>query len=238
MAQHPNLKPGNLARLHSAAQARGGECLAAEYVGVCAPYRFRCAQGHEWQTPGANVLDGTWCRQCAIELRRGRPQPEAAKRKSSATQLAPDGLLRLRLQAEAQGGTCLAEEYLGVRSKYRFRCREGHEWENSGLNVLRGQWCSLCRREDWRLTLGHAQQAAEARGGLCLSSHYKDCKTKLAWQCDLGHTWQATLASIRHRGSWCPDCANLAKISNRHSKAWQRYAAANTHHLTAAPPEG
>lgn len=39
----------------------------------------RCAQGHEWQTPGSNVLAGT-----------------TAKRQSSLKQGTPDGLRRLQ----------------------------------------------------------------------------------------------------------------------------------------------
>ena len=237
-ASPPNLKPGNLLRLHNIANARGGRCLSEQYLGVLAPYRFRCAHGHEWQTPGSNVLAGTWCRQCVVEARRGKSQPETARRQSSLTRRAPDGLRRLQQQAAVQGGRCLSEQYLGVNHSHRFRCDQGHEWDNLAMNVLRGQWCSLCRRESWRLTLAHAQQAALTRGGRCLSSTYVDCKTKLTWECDRGHIWSAPLATIRHRGCWCPDCASLARISNRNSKAYQRYADAGKRLLGETPPDG
>jgi len=238
VSDSPNLKPGNLLKLHDIARTRGGQCLSEQYVGVLQPYRFRCARGHEWHTLGSNVLAGTWCRQCVVEARRGRSQPETAKLKSSLSQRAPDGLLRLQQQAEMQGGQCLSEQYLGVNFKHRFRCAEGHEWDNLAMNVLRGQWCKLCRREAWRLTLADAQQAAQAHGGRCLSTAYVDCKTKLTWECDRGHTWSAPLATIRHRGCWCPDCASLARISNRNSKAHQRYADAGKRLLGGTPPDG
>lgn len=64
------LDPQGLGHLRAAAQAKGGQCLTADYRRQAATYRFRCASGHEWQTTGQNVLNGTWCRRCAGEARR------------------------------------------------------------------------------------------------------------------------------------------------------------------------
>jgi hypothetical protein len=53
---------------------------------------------------------------------------------------------------------------------------------------------------------------AEQRGGKCLSSRYVKATSPLEWRCALGHQWQASLASISRRNTWCPVCAGTRKL--------------------------
>lgn len=46
---------------------------------------------------------------------------------------------------------------------------------------------------------------AKSRGGECLSTEYKDIKTKMKWKCAFGHTWEAT-PRLHLTGHWCPQC--------------------------------
>jgi hypothetical protein len=55
------------------------------------------------------------------------------------------------------------------------------------------------------------KRIAESKGGKCLSNVYLNNKTKLEWQCEKGHVWQAKSLSIK-RGSWCPYCAGKATM--------------------------
>ena len=55
-------------------------------------------------------------------------------------------------------------------------------------------------------TLKQMQAFAKERGGKCLSTAYGDAHTKLQWQCQEGHEWEATPGSIKS-GRWCPECA-------------------------------
>ncbi|CAE8740646.1 unnamed protein product [Polarella glacialis] len=57
-----------------------------------------------------------------------------------------------------------------------------------------------------KLVLEVAQQLAASRDGICISTTYVDTRTPLTWQCHKGHTWLATLASLRYRLTWCPHC--------------------------------
>ncbi|NNN04523.1 MAG: zinc-ribbon domain-containing protein [Elusimicrobia bacterium] len=51
------------------------------------------------------------------------------------------------------------------------------------------------------------REIARARGGRCLSRKYINSKTKLWWQCGVGHKkWAARPANIKV-GSWCPECS-------------------------------
>ncbi len=122
------LKDG-LQLLVQAARERGGVCLSETYLGQAQHHRFRCAEGHEWQS--TEVLRGAWCGICAI----------AAKR--TQYRLA-NGLARLQQAAIDKGGLCLSQTYEGSKMRYRFRCGKGHAWETLGALILRGAWCLAC----------------------------------------------------------------------------------------------
>lgn len=199
-----------LARLHAASRARGGRCLADRYDGVLAQYTFECAEGHRWQTAGGRVLRGSWCRQCA-NAHVGDVLRHA------------DGLAMLQAKAEANGGECLDEQYLGTHRRHRFRCSEGHEWAVKAGNILRGSWCARCGIERQRLTIEDARRVAHERGGACLSDEYINARSRLTWQCHRGHVWPANLDNVKNKGKWCPDCRNLNLITNAKTKARQRY---------------
>jgi nucleoside-diphosphate-sugar epimerase len=54
-------------------------------------------------------------------------------------------------------------------------------------------------------TLKDMQELAKSRGGQCLSTAYKDIKSKLKWKCAFGHEWEASPRSPL-TGIWCPKC--------------------------------
>jgi len=204
--------PDGLARLRQAAQDKGGLCLSDAYMGSKHTYRFRCGKGHEWQTLGALVLRGAWCLACVDE------------RKGERLLLA-DGFARLLQMAADKGGLCLSDAYLGGKRHYRFRCERGHEWDANAASIFRGGWCSICAHAARRLGIEAARATAQARGGQCLSQSYVGTSVKMEWMCDRGHTWHARFGKIR-RGQWCPQCAHMARISNKNSTARRRYEAA------------
>lgn len=57
-----------------------------------------------------------------------------------------------------------------------------------------------------RLTKSDADEAAQAKGGQCLSETCGGSQEKLRWRCAEGHEWLATLASVRNLKTWCPHC--------------------------------
>lgn len=50
------------------------------------------------------------------------------------------------------------------------------------------------------------QEIARSRGGRCLSATYIDNNTRMEWECSEGHRWFASTSSVKHGGSWCPQC--------------------------------
>ncbi|MFH1520520.1 MAG: hypothetical protein ABID61_02655, partial [Candidatus Micrarchaeota archaeon] len=57
-----------------------------------------------------------------------------------------------------------------------------------------------------KLTIQNMKILAEKRGGKCLSNNYYDAHSKLTWQCNDGHVWEANSNKIQ-QGRWCPICS-------------------------------
>lgn len=51
--------------------------------------------------------------------------------------------------ARSRGGECLSEKYINSKTKLRWRCSEGHEWEAIPNNVKNHhRWCPFCYVEN------------------------------------------------------------------------------------------
>nr|QBK85886.1 MAG: uncharacterized protein LCMAC101_04810 [Marseillevirus LCMAC101] len=175
------------------AQAKGGECLSGEYIDSRTRMRWKCRNSHEWETTFSKVKnDGSWCPRCQFDKKMCNLE--------EAQRLATE-----------RGGECLSEKYVDVKSKLRWKCGEGHEWETS-LDVVKhnNSWCRKCYDINRRCGLDEAQDAAKKRGGICLSDQYINCREKMEWECSKGHTWFAQYDGIK-RGKWCPICGRAKK---------------------------
>jgi len=115
-------------------------------------------------------------------------------------------LERMQEAARTLGGECLSTEYRNLFTPMRWRCALGHEWQAQGQNVRRGRWCLRCSGK-MRGTIEEMRAIAESRGGRCLATTCKNMSTKLRWQCQHGHRWNARPHLVK-LGRWCPKCAN------------------------------
>jgi hypothetical protein len=181
--------------LHALAASRGGNVLSDYYMNGATKRRWRCAEGHEWEAIPSSIKRGSWCPICGD--------------KRAATKRAHT-IDHMKALAEAKGGICLSENYASVKSRLRWRCAEGHEWETQASVILAAHWCPKCA--GWRsgrkyaLTLEEIRKTAKERGGDCLSDSYLNAQQKLTWRCAKGHVWRTNANSIRG-GTWCPICA-------------------------------
>jgi hypothetical protein len=115
-------------------------------------------------------------------------------------------LSKYREIAISKGGDCLSEAYITSQTKLKWRCAEGHEWPATPNSIQQGAWCPTCANRP-PLSLAEAKAIANSRGGDCLSQQYRNCHDKMKWVCSEGHEWEASLTSIKHNKSWCPECA-------------------------------
>ena len=176
--------------IRDAALAKGGKCLSPRYLGTRAHYRFRCAEGHEWESWPQVILNGHWCPQCASRDRG------LARRMTIET---------MQEIASSRGGKCLSKTYRNANSPLLWECAKGHQWMAIPNSVKRGSWCLQCSGRA-RLTIEEMRNIAATRGGKCLSKRYVNNQTALRWRCEQGHDWRARPADIK-QGRWCPKCA-------------------------------
>ena len=186
----------DLEELRGIAISRDGSLLSDYYINNSTKLRWRCAEGHEWEAVPSSIKQGSWCSICG-DKRAGR------KRANTIDEM--------KALAAAKGALCLSNSYGSVKSRLRWRCAAGHEWETQASVIIAGHWCLKCESlrlgRKYALTLEQIQTTARERGGQCLSDTYLNAREKLTWRCAKGHIWQTNANSVR-QGSWCPVCGN------------------------------
>ncbi|WP_053180882.1 zinc-ribbon domain-containing protein [Sunxiuqinia dokdonensis] len=116
-----------------------------------------------------------------------------------------EGILEMHKIAFAKGGKCLSHYYVNSRIKLLWQCEKGHQWFATPFSIkVRESWCPHCAGTQ-PLGIDAMHVLARERGGKCLSKEYKNCKTKMLWQCKHGHRFQSTPDNIK-QGRWCPHC--------------------------------
>lgn len=173
------------------AKSRGGRCLSELYRNSASKLNWRCSAGHEWSAAPLQVKKGHWCPFCA--------------------RVAPLTLAILQQIAAQRGGRCLSITYVNSSRPLRWNCAAGHEWLARASSIRAGNWCPVCARNQ-RTGLAEMREIARERGGMCLSTSYKNASTTLLWICKFGHLWRAAPANVksgsRRKGSWCRECYN------------------------------
>jgi hypothetical protein len=184
------MRTSTLSEMRRLAKRRGGRCLSGRYVDSRTHLHWRCRLGHHWTALPTKVTKGSWC-------------PECAHRKTLT-------LDEMRALARRRGGECLSDRYINNRTKLKWRCAAGHQWQAAAGLIKGGRWCPQCAHVTG-LFLDELASIARSRGGGCLSTEYFNTKTPLLWRCRNGHEWTATPDSIR-AGKWCALCAHNRRL--------------------------
>lgn len=125
------IREDRIHELRDVVKAKKGLLLSTVWMGTKEKYRVRCLRdNHEWETSGSELLNGAWCKVCAM----------------SALQKSQRGSIADVVQyAEKYEGKVLSETYLGAGGKYSFQCKDGHTFEAKLSNLKhRNQWCPYC----------------------------------------------------------------------------------------------
>ena len=120
-----------LADMKALAASHGGECLSEKYQNARTKLLWRCKQGHEWRATPASIgrRQESWCPFCTGQ---------------KGVHLSIEGM---RDAARQMGGECLSSEYKSSKTKLRWRCAQGHEWEAFSQNVIhKKSWCPICSK--------------------------------------------------------------------------------------------
>jgi hypothetical protein len=105
---------------------------------------FECKKGHQREATADSILHRkSWCPKCHFGWLKERIYSGIYKPPIKR----PD-LEKFKLMKETainHGGQLLDSDYVGIRKKYWWRCREGHEWQAFGGDILhRNSWCRKC----------------------------------------------------------------------------------------------
>jgi hypothetical protein len=76
-----------------------------------------------------------------------------------------------------------------------------------------------------RLNIQILSSIAKRRGGRCLSKRYVNFRVPIYWQCAFGHRWRALATNVKNRGSWCPDCAGVKRLTLREMRVLAKHRA-------------
>jgi hypothetical protein len=169
------------------AESKGGKCLSTEYINSKNKIKWQCQKGHIWDAKYFSIQQGSWCPECA-----------GLKKKS---------IEDCHKFAELKDGKCLSTKYIGNKFILKWQCVKGHIWNSNYNNITQGNWCPECAGTI-KKSIKDCYKIAELKNGKCLSSEYINSNSKVIWECEKGHTWDATYYSI-HQGDWCRECLNI-----------------------------
>ncbi len=133
-----------------------------------------------------------------------------------------------------KNGECLSIVWLGNNTKLQFKCKENHVWQATPGNIKTGYWCPECaklnKKHPLKLTIEEMQKLAEVYGGKCLFDKYINSKSKLKWECEKGHNWEAILSDVKYNKAWCPICARI-RIQQSACKTYILYSPCGVKHI-------
>lgn len=120
------MKRLTIIEMRKIAKSRGGKCLSKKYINNKTRLKWQCAKGHVWEITPSDVKNSRhWCPYCAGN--------------------APLKLEEMKALAAKHGGKCLSKLYVNARSKLKWRCFNGHEWEAPPCDIKNsGHWCPYC----------------------------------------------------------------------------------------------
>jgi len=119
-----------LADMKKLAEGRKGKCLSDNYINGTTKLRWQCEKKHIWYTRPHNVKSGQWCPICGFE------------RTVESQRFSIDDAIKL---GKERGGRCLSLSYYNARSKLKWECKKGHQWEATFASIFNhGSWCPVC----------------------------------------------------------------------------------------------
>ncbi|MEK9207750.1 MAG: hypothetical protein AAB922_04660 [Patescibacteria group bacterium] len=122
-----NLTRLDIERMQELANKHGGKCLSIKYINAGTELKWQCANGHVWESTPNKIQQGRWCAKCSRRF--------------------PLDMKEMQKIAKKKGGKCLSTVYINARTKLKWRCSQGHEWEAIPDSVKRGTWCPICARK-------------------------------------------------------------------------------------------
>jgi hypothetical protein len=128
------IRNDRLQELTNLLQPKKIKVLSTKWIAVDTHYDFECKIcGHIWSARGNHFFNSRrvgGCKKCAMKLLAGANRLDLAEVQEHAIKF---------------GGRCLSESYGEIKQKYRFICKNGHEFEDIFNNMkFRNTFCPVC----------------------------------------------------------------------------------------------
>ena len=81
--------------------------------------------------------------------------------------------------ALSRGGRCLSTEYVDIKTKLKWKCGFGHEWEASPRLLKSGHWCPDCAPPPWDYDT--QARVDPALAAIYYNNHDRDECQKVDW---------------------------------------------------------
>ncbi len=158
---------------------------------------WKCREGHEWQAAPHSRTGGTGC-------------PFCYGRYASATNNLAVSYPELLAEwdSELNKGLNPSDFTPHVGKKVWWRCKKDHSWQATIYNRTKNKsGCPVCARNNSRkYSIEYFHEFASRHGGICLSTEYLQCKTKIRMVCNNGHEWETRADNILYEQKWCSLC--------------------------------
>jgi len=172
----------------------GYELLSTKYIGVHSKLKFKCNRGHIFESSWGNFSHGSKCPECYNESKYLTIE-----------------YVREQTPIIQEGYKLMSTEYIGAKSKLKFKCSEGHIFSMTWDNFSQGNKCPECKK----LTIEYVKEQTPIiqEGYELLSTKYIGVHSKLKFKCDRGHVFKITWNSFSQDRK-CPECYNeLRKLT-------------------------
>lgn len=116
-----------LQKAHEFAGSHGGRCLSKEWISAQMKLKWKCSNGHRFETCWNNVIVPPFCGQCAKEA-----------------SYQARGVERLQAIAEKHGGRWIEATYTGARDRYEFECQNGCRFKATPKSAD-NSWARYCQ---------------------------------------------------------------------------------------------
>ena len=165
-----------------------------------------CERGHAWRAQVKSRVSGCGCPVCANREVR-RDQNSLAARYPQLT---------AQWHSAKNGSLTPDQVPPGTRRKVWWRCEKGHQWQASVASRVAGSGCPVCAGH--QVAAGENDLASQfpviaaqwhpaKNGGLTPRQVSPASNKKVWWQCQRGHSYEATVVARTVHGSGCPYCA-------------------------------
>jgi len=167
---------------------------------------WTCNKRHEWEASIQNRSKGTGCPYCS-----GR---QVIIGQNDLMTIYPELAKEWNYEKNDDVKPNMVKANSG--KKVWWKCKEGHEWQASIDNRIRGRGCPFCGNK--QVLKGYNDLATvnpklamewnnEKNGDLKPDMVVANNSRKVWWKCKKGHEWESSIIN-RNRGTGCPFCAS------------------------------